>query len=64
MVPHEYGDEGDFVLALGFKARHVSGEALAATDVADVRWVSSQELDDLDFAWEHDRRLARRALDE
>jgi ADP-ribose pyrophosphatase YjhB (NUDIX family) len=64
IVPHEYGGEGDYVLAIGFKARHVSGEASAASDVADVRWVGKKELDDLDFAWEHDRQLARRALGE
>jgi 8-oxo-dGTP diphosphatase len=64
IVPHEYGGEGDYVLAIGFKARPVSGEPSAASDVADVRWVGKKELDDLDFAWEHDRQLARRALDE
>jgi ADP-ribose pyrophosphatase YjhB (NUDIX family) len=64
IVPHEYGGEGDYVLAIGFKARHVSGEPSAASDVADVRWVGKKELDDLDFAWEHDRQLARRALGE
>jgi len=26
--------------------------------------VGKKELDDLDFAWEHDRQLARRALGE
>jgi 8-oxo-dGTP diphosphatase len=62
IVPHEYGDEGDFVLAIGFKARHVFGEPAAASDVADVRWVISAELAELDFAWGHDRELARRAL--
>jgi 8-oxo-dGTP diphosphatase len=64
IVPHEYGGEDDYVLAIGFKARHVSGEPSADSDVADVRWVGKKVLDDLDFAWEHDRRLARRALGE
>lgn len=62
MVPHTYGDEGDYVLALGFLARLVSGEPVAADDVADFRWVDVDEVDDLDFAWPHDRELVRKAL--
>lgn len=62
MVPHPYGEEGDFVLALGFLARLVSGEPKAADDVADFRWVDLGEVDGLDFAWEHDRDLVRKAL--
>lgn len=61
-VAHTYGPEGDFVLALGFKARWISGEPHPADDVAAITWVSLNELDDLDFAWEHDRELIRRAL--
>lgn len=64
MVPHTYGDEGDFVLALGFKARLVSGEPRPADDVAAFKWVTKEELDDLDWAWPHDRDLIRRALDD
>ncbi|MDQ3879009.1 MAG: NUDIX domain-containing protein [Actinomycetota bacterium] len=63
-VAHTYGPEGDFVLALGFKARLVSGEPQPADDVAAIRWVSLEDLDDLDFAWEHDRELVRRALND
>lgn len=62
MVPHTYGDEGDYVLAIGFRARLVSGEPKAADDVADFRWVDLDDLDDLDFAWPHDRELVRKAL--
>lgn len=62
MVPHTYGDEGDYVLALGFLARFVSGEPRAADDVADFRWVDATEIEALDFAWEHDRDLVRKAL--
>lgn len=62
MVPHRYGDEGDMVLALGFKARWVSGEAVPADDVAEIRWLSDEGLEDADFAWAHDRELLRRAL--
>lgn len=62
MVPHPYGPEGDHVLALGFLARLVAGEPRAADDVADFRWVDEEELDDLDFAWPHDRELVRKAL--
>ncbi len=64
MVPHRYGEEGDYVLSLGFRARHVSGEPSASDDVAEIRWVGMDELDDLDFAWEHDRDLVRHALEQ
>lgn len=63
MVPHPYGPEGDYVLALGFAARLSSGDPAAADDVADFRWVDAAELEGLDFAWEHDRELARTALE-
>lgn len=62
MVPHTYGPEGEFVLALGFVARLAAGEPRAADDVGDFRWVDETELDELDFAWEHDRELVRKAL--
>lgn len=62
MVPHPYGDEADYVLALGFLARWVSGEPRAADDVAAFKWVDLEELEELDFAWEHDRVVARNAL--
>jgi ADP-ribose pyrophosphatase YjhB (NUDIX family) len=64
MVPHSYGTEDDWVLALGFKVRWVSGEPAPADDVADIRWVRQGELDDLDFAWAHDRDLLRKALED
>jgi len=63
-VAHEYGTEGDYTLALGFFARMTSGELNAADDVEELRWVSLDELDDVEFAWEHDRDLVRRALEE
>ena len=62
MVPHPYGEEADYVLALGFLARWVGGEPRAADDVAAFRWVGLEELETLDFAWEHDRVVARKAL--
>lgn len=62
MVPHTYGEEDDYVLALGFKATLVSGDPKPADDVAAFRWVTDEELDDLEFAWPHDRDLVRRAL--
>lgn len=62
MSPHVYAHEGDYNLALGFRATWVSGEIAAADDVADVRWVSPDEVDRLDFAWEHDRELVRKVL--
>lgn len=61
-APHRYGAEGNWTLALGFKARITSGEPDASDDVADIKWVSDDELDDLDFAWDHDRELVRRVL--
>lgn len=64
MAPHRYGEDGDFVLALGFKARLVSGEPKPTDDVAGIKWVTKEELDDIDFAWPHDRDLVRRALEE
>lgn len=63
MVPHPYGPEGDYVLALGFLARFASGDPVAADDVGDFRWIDASELAAVDFAWEHDRELVRKALD-
>ena len=62
MVPHPYGEEADYVLALGFLARWIGGEPEAADDVAAFRWVDRDELEKLEFAWEHDRVVAREAL--
>lgn len=63
MVPHRYGKEGDFVLALGFAARFIGGEVRPTDDVEDVHWVSHEQLDKLDFAWPHDRELVRMVLE-
>ena len=62
-VPHRYGSEGDVVLSLGFRARWVSGSPHPADDVADIRWLAGGDLEDVAFAWPHDRDLLRRALD-
>ena len=62
MSPHAYAHEDDFNLALGFRARWVSGEIEPADDVADVRWVTPDEVDDVEWAWEHDRELVRKVL--
>jgi NADH pyrophosphatase NudC (nudix superfamily) len=63
MVPHRYGKEGDWVLALGFAARLVGHDHIEpGDDVAEAKWVTEAELDELDFAWEHDRELIRKAL--
>jgi ADP-ribose pyrophosphatase YjhB (NUDIX family) len=64
MATHTYGADGAYVLAIGFRARIVSGEVRPTDDVAEVRWVSAEELDSLDFAWEHDREMVRAALEE
>lgn len=63
MATHRYGEGGDHVLALGFTARIVEGEPAPADDAAGLAWVSLEELDGLDFAWEHDRELVRAALE-
>ena len=63
MVPHSYGSDDSQVLAIGFKARLVSGEPSPDDDVADYKWVAEDELDGIDFAWEHDRELVRKALE-
>jgi len=61
-APHTYGDDGDWVLALGFKARLKGGEPRPSDDVSGIRWVDEEELDGLDWAWPHDRELVRKAL--
>lgn len=61
-IPHRYGSDGDWVLALGFRGRLLKGEPQPASDVDALRWVSSAELDTIDFAWPHDRELVRKAL--
>jgi ADP-ribose pyrophosphatase YjhB (NUDIX family) len=62
MATHTYGPDGIWVLAISFLARIVDGEPTPADDVAEIRWVSGEEIDDIDFAWEHDRKLVRAAL--
>ena len=62
LAVHTYGADGEYVLAIGFRTRIVSGEPSPADDVAEFRWVRKEEIDSLDFAWEHDRRIARKAL--
>jgi len=59
---HTYGDEDDYVLALSFVARIVSGEPVADDDVAEIAWVSDEQLDLVEWAWEHNREHTRRAL--
>ncbi len=60
--PHRYGEDGEWLLSLGYVVRIVSGEPSPADDVAGVRWVGSDELDEVDWAWPHDRELVRKAL--
>jgi 8-oxo-dGTP diphosphatase len=63
LATHTYGPGGIWVLAISFLARLVDGEPSPADDVAEIRWVSAEDIDGLDFAWEHDRRLIKAALD-
>lgn len=62
IAPHQYGPDGDWTLAIGFKATIRSGEPQASDDVAAIEWVDASQLDSVDFAWDHDRRLVRRVL--
>jgi ADP-ribose pyrophosphatase YjhB (NUDIX family) len=64
LATHTYGPDGEYVLTIGFKVRIVEGEPRATDDVAEIKWVSAAELDSLDFAWEHDRKLVRAALED
>jgi ADP-ribose pyrophosphatase YjhB (NUDIX family) len=61
-APHRYGDDGVHALAIGFRVEITSGEPSPTDDVADILWVSAEEIDPLDFAWEHDRKFIRDAL--
>ena len=61
--PHRYGDDGDWTIAFGFRARLRDGEPSASDDVADLMWVKEEGLDALEWAWPHDKELARRALE-
>lgn len=63
MIPHEYGDDGDWVLSIGFFARMVSGEITPGSDVEEAHWISEDQIDEIDFAWEHDRHLVRKAFE-
>jgi len=62
MAVHRYGDKGDYTLALGFEARWLAGEPKPADDVDDIRMADDDELDGIDFAWEHDKELVRKVL--
>lgn len=64
LAVHTYGEDGMYVLAIGFRARIVEGEPEPADDVAEIRWISADEVDGLDFAWEHDRKLVKAALED
>jgi NADH pyrophosphatase NudC (nudix superfamily) len=61
-VPHVY-DEDEWVLALGFLARFVSGVPKPNDDVAEALWISEDEVDRIDFAWPHDHDLVRKAFE-
>lgn len=63
MVAHAYGQENDYVLALGFLAHLRSGEPTPNDDVADIRWVALEDVGSVDFAWPHDRDLVRKVLE-
>ena len=62
LATHTYGPEGVWVLATGFRARIAAGEPPPADDVAEIRWISLEQVDETDFAWDHDREFVRAAL--
>lgn len=62
LAPHTYGPEGVWVLAIGFRARITGGDPTPTDDVAGIRWLTAEDVDEADFAWEHDRRAVREAL--
>jgi ADP-ribose pyrophosphatase YjhB (NUDIX family) len=63
LAPHTYGPEGVWALAIGFRARVLEGGTPdPADDVAEARWIGAEEVDGVDFAWEHDRGFVRAAL--
>lgn len=64
LAPHTYGPEGNWVLAMGFRARIVDGTPEPADDVAEIRWIGVEEVEGVDFAWEHDRGFIRAALEQ
>ncbi len=64
LATHTYGPEGHYVLAIGFRTRIAAGDPDPTDDVAEIRWISVEELDAADFAWEHDRRMVRETLAE
>ena len=59
---NRYGDDGDWLISMGFAARLVAGEPRPADDVEAVRWVTAAEADGLDWAWPHDRELVLQAI--
>jgi ADP-ribose pyrophosphatase YjhB (NUDIX family) len=60
--PHVYGDSDTWNLSLCFRARVVAGEPTPADDVSEVRWVTREELDDVELAWPHDRAAIEAVL--
>ena len=42
LAVHTYGADGEYVLAIGFRVRIVSGEPSPADDVAEIRWVTAR----------------------
>ncbi|WP_119065625.1 NUDIX hydrolase [Rubrobacter indicoceani] len=61
-APHRYGDNGVHALAIGFRAEIISGDPSPTDDVADILRVTLDEVDSLDFAWDHDREFIRDVL--
>lgn len=64
LAPHTYGPDGTYVFATRFRTRIIECEPNPTDGVAETRWISMEEIDDTDFAWEHDRGFVRAALED
>ena len=50
LAVHTYGEDGEYVLAIGFRTRIISGEPDPADDVSFFNYAAKNEIDTLDFA--------------
>lgn len=60
---NRYGEDGDWLISMGFRARLVGGEPRPNDDVEAVHWVTLNQIEGLDWAWPHDLELVRKALE-
>jgi ADP-ribose pyrophosphatase YjhB (NUDIX family) len=60
---HRYGEDGDWLVSMGFRARLAAGDPEPRDDVEAVHWVTLEDLEGLEWAWPHDLDLVRKALE-